>query len=126
MVKKITWYKNAKQIYRKYGAKEVLRTLSFNYVLLHKKDIKMYQVIFLLLLNTMIFAIWMPADIHTTERLVWLLYLRPPVLQVFNFLAIGASRLVPFSTQNKDGGFLSCRNCIHSILKRHIIATAFG
>ena len=51
MVKKITWYKNAKQIYRKYGAKEVLRTLSFNYVLLHKKDIKMYQVIFLLLLK---------------------------------------------------------------------------
>ena len=49
--KKITWYKNAKQIYRKYGAKEVLRTLSFNYVLLHKKDIKMYQVIFLLLLR---------------------------------------------------------------------------
>ena len=44
--KKITWYKNAKQIYRKYGAKEVLRTLSFNYVLLHKKDTKMYQVIF--------------------------------------------------------------------------------
>lgn len=32
--------------YSKYEAKEEFETLSFNYVLLHKKDTKMYQVIF--------------------------------------------------------------------------------
>ena len=36
----------------KYEAKEELGTLSFNHVLLHKKNTKMYQVIFLSLLNT--------------------------------------------------------------------------
>lgn len=40
-----------KKDYCKYEAKEELGTLSFNYVLLHKKDTKMYQVIFLSLLN---------------------------------------------------------------------------
>ena len=32
--------------YRKYEAKEEFGTLSFNHVLLHKKDTKMYQVIY--------------------------------------------------------------------------------
>lgn len=40
-----------KKDYSKYEAKEEFGTLSFNYVLLHKKDTKMYQVIFLSLLN---------------------------------------------------------------------------
>lgn len=35
-----------KKDYSKYEAKEELRTLSFNHVLLHKKDTKMYQVIY--------------------------------------------------------------------------------
>ncbi len=35
-----------KKKYSKYEAKEELGTLSFNHVLLHKKDAKMYQVIF--------------------------------------------------------------------------------
>ena len=32
--------------YSKYEAKEELGTLSFNHVLLHKKNTKMYQVIY--------------------------------------------------------------------------------
>ena len=36
-----------KKNYSKYEAKEELVTLSFNHVLLHKKDTKIYQVIFL-------------------------------------------------------------------------------
>ncbi len=40
-----------KKNYSKYEAKEELVTLSFNHVLLHKKDTKIYQVIFLSLLN---------------------------------------------------------------------------
>lgn len=43
-----------KKNYSKYEAKEELVTLSFNHVLLHKKDTKIYQVIFLSLLNTSI------------------------------------------------------------------------
>ena len=39
-----------KKNYSKYEAKEELVTLSFNHVLLHKKDTKIYQVIFLSLL----------------------------------------------------------------------------
>ena len=39
-----------KENYSKYEAKEELVTLSFNHVLLHKKDTKIYQVIFLSLL----------------------------------------------------------------------------
>ena len=35
-----------KKNYSKYEAKEELVTLSFNHVLLHKKDTKIYQVIF--------------------------------------------------------------------------------
>lgn len=35
-----------KEDYSKYEAKEELGTLSFNHVLLHKKDTKMYQVIY--------------------------------------------------------------------------------
>ena len=35
-----------KKKYSKYEAKEYYGTLSFNYVLLHKKGTKMYQVIF--------------------------------------------------------------------------------
>jgi hypothetical protein len=35
-----------KKDYRKYEAKEELGILSFNHVLLHKKDTKMYQVIY--------------------------------------------------------------------------------
>ena len=41
-----------KKNYSKYEAKEELVTLSFNHVLLHKKDTKIYQVIFLSLLKT--------------------------------------------------------------------------
>ena len=40
-----------KKNYSKYEAKEELVTLSFNHVLLHKKDTKIYQVIFLSLLS---------------------------------------------------------------------------
>ena len=40
-----------KKNYSKYEAKEELVTLSFNHVLLHKKDTKIYQVIFLSLLD---------------------------------------------------------------------------
>lgn len=40
-----------KKNYSKYEAKEELVTLSFNHVLLHKKDTKIYQVIFLSLLK---------------------------------------------------------------------------
>ena len=40
-----------KKNYSKYEAKEELVTLSFNHVLLHKKDTKIYQVIFLSLLR---------------------------------------------------------------------------
>ncbi len=40
-----------KKNYSKYEAKEELVTLSFNHVLLHKKDTKIYQVIFLSLLT---------------------------------------------------------------------------
>ena len=40
-----------KKNYSKYEAKEELVTLSFNHVLLHKKDTKIYQVIFLSLLE---------------------------------------------------------------------------
>lgn len=40
-----------KKDYSKYEAKEELVTLSFNHVLLHKKDTKIYQVIFLSLLK---------------------------------------------------------------------------
>ena len=43
-----------KKNYSKYEAKEELVTLSFNHVLLHKKDTKIYQVIFLSLLNNKI------------------------------------------------------------------------
>lgn len=35
-----------KKDYSKYEAKEELGTLSFNHELLHKKDTKMYQVIY--------------------------------------------------------------------------------
>ena len=35
-----------KKNYSKYKTKEELGTLSFNHVLLHKKDTKMYQVIY--------------------------------------------------------------------------------
>ena len=35
-----------KKDYSKYEAKEELGTLSFNHVLLHKNDTKMYQVIY--------------------------------------------------------------------------------
>lgn len=35
-----------KKDYSKYEAKEELGTLSFNHVLFHKKDTKMYQVIY--------------------------------------------------------------------------------
>lgn len=35
-----------KKNYSKHEAKEELGTLSFNHVLLHKKNTKMYQVIF--------------------------------------------------------------------------------
>ena len=42
-----------KKNYSKYEAKEELVTLSFNHVLLHKKDTKIYQVIFLSLLNSL-------------------------------------------------------------------------
>ena len=38
-----------KKDYSKYEAKEELGTLSFNHVLLHKKDTKMYQVIFFII-----------------------------------------------------------------------------
>ncbi len=41
-----------KKNYSKYEAKEELVTLSFNHVLLHKKDTKIYQVIFLSLLKS--------------------------------------------------------------------------
>ena len=44
-----------KKNYSKYEAKEELVTLSFNHVLLHKKDTKIYQVIFLSLLNVLTF-----------------------------------------------------------------------
>lgn len=44
-----------KKNYSKYEAKEELVTLSFNHVLLHKKDTKIYQVIFLSLLNNSIY-----------------------------------------------------------------------
>ena len=43
-----------KKNYSKYEAKEELVTLSFNHVLLHKKDTKIYQVIFLSLLSWII------------------------------------------------------------------------
>ena len=43
-----------KKNYSKYEAKEELVTLSFNHVLLHKKDTKIYQVIFLSLLTILI------------------------------------------------------------------------
>ena len=46
-----------KKNYSKYEAKEELVTLSFNHVLLHKKDTKIYQVIFLSLLKSKIFHI---------------------------------------------------------------------
>lgn len=36
----------AKKNYSKYEVKEEIGTLSFNHVLLHKKDTKMYQVIY--------------------------------------------------------------------------------
>lgn len=42
-----------KKNYSKYEAKEELVTLSFNHVLLHKKDTKIYQVIFLSLLKSL-------------------------------------------------------------------------
>lgn len=38
-----------KDNHSKYEAKEEFGTLSFNHVLLHKKDTKMYQVIFLII-----------------------------------------------------------------------------
>ena len=40
-----------KKDYSKYEAKEEFGTLSFNNVLLYREDTKMYQVIFLSLLN---------------------------------------------------------------------------
>ncbi len=46
-----------KKNYSKYEAKEELVTLSFNHVLLHKKDTKIYQVIFLSLLKYRFLAI---------------------------------------------------------------------
>ena len=44
-----------KKNYSKYEAKEELVTLSFNHVLLHKKDTKIYQVIFLSLPKGLLF-----------------------------------------------------------------------
>ena len=46
-----------KKNYSKYEAKEELVTLSFNHVLLHKKDTKIYQVIFLSLLTPLFIPI---------------------------------------------------------------------
>ena len=46
-----------KKNYSKYEAKEEFVTLSFNHVLLHKKDTKIYQVIFLSLLRVIIYQV---------------------------------------------------------------------
>ena len=44
--------------YSKYEAKEEFGTLSFNHVLLHNKDTKMYQVIFLPLLKILFYLVF--------------------------------------------------------------------
>ena len=60
-----------KKNYSKYEAKEELVTLSFNHVLLHKKDTKIYQVIFLSLLYFEIEQgctfIWQWTSLHCRE-----------------------------------------------------------
>ena len=59
-----------KKNYSKYEAKEELVTLSFNHVLLHKKDTKIYQVIFLsLLILTLCFYINVEAQCKSNKSI---------------------------------------------------------
>lgn len=66
-----------KKNYSKYEAKEELVTLSFNHVLLHKKDTKIYQVIFLSLLSN--FATFFKIT------LTFIVYLICKITEIFSF-----------------------------------------
>ncbi len=59
-----------KKNYSKYEAKEELVTLSFNHVLLHKKDTKIYQVIFLSLPKRLNKKYQILQDIHPYHTLL--------------------------------------------------------